>query len=869
MFSTLVPPNETYIFVSDGKYLYQKDIRMLPLAQKQQKTKCKIRPPRKSGVNNSINPEESWKVLQAAIHDIQSKNASKWSFEQLYRIAYNLVLSKHGQFLYSHIHDEIVKNLEENTRVQLESIMLEKCNNIRSNNNANAFDQNSMSKLDAAKILSLFNTLWDDHLICIWLISQVGMYMDRTFTKENRLPLIYDVGLLAFQKSIITYKLNASEITIGMELIQIFLFYFNLNRNGDMIDKFLIKSTITIFESLIHTNGESYYSKHFEPELLVSSHRYYLNKINELLSLQSGSLYIDNVVEIIRDEENRFQVYLPDQTNKRLKDLMYKDLIISNFENILNLENDGLKKWIETDNYDLLSKVYNLMENVDSNKIILKRCLRNIVISNGMELMEISKVPQPEESIGADSDKKKKTRKNGKENNTQFAINYIRNFIDSKSNYDRIIKQSFNNDIEFYREIESACTTFLNENNRIQEYLSLYIDDCIKKSLKNKSSNEIEDVFNNSIFIFKFIKDKDIFEKYYKNHLAKRLLNNKSLSNDLELSMINKLKKEAGSTFTSKFEGMFKDIKISQDITNMFKNEAENSTLLSDLTRMNDGHKFDVDFSILTTNFWPMPINKTLADVNYVPALDITKASFEKFYDNTYSGRNLTWAPNMCTMDLKMNFPDKTYQINMPTLAAFIILTCFNDEDTEDGSKSLSFNEIQELTKIPTTDLIRHLQSISVAPKTRILNKIPMSRDIKPNDRFSLNLDFKNPQTKFKILAVSLSSSSSNKSNNSIDSFDATLSGSRAQTDEEHGLTLASIQESREYEVDAAIVRVMKARKSAKYQVLVAEVIRIISDVSKRFRPQPSLVKRRIEELIDKEYLKRDENDRELFWYIA
>jgi cullin 3 len=848
---------------------------MLPLAQRQQKIKSKIRPPRKSGATSGITLEESWKLLQTAIHDIQNKNASQWSFEQLYRLAYNLVLSKNGQFLYNHVHDEIVKHLDENVRIQLESLILEKCNNIPkdtdeiiNDSNEMKFEKLNISKTDASKILSLFNTLWDDHLICIWLISQVVMYMDRTFTKENRLPLIYDVGLLAFQQSIIMFRLNSSSLTIGKELIEVFLFYFNLSRNGEMIDKFLIKSTIAIFESLVNTDGETYYSKYFEPELLVSSHRYYISKINELLGYQSGSIYINKVVDLIKDEESRFQIYLPDQTSKRLKDLMYKDLVASNIDNILNFETDGLKNWIDFDNYDILYKVFNLIGNVDSNKLILKRCLRDIVIANGVELSELSKVNQPEEQ-GESDEKKKKARKSNKELHTQFAISYIKNFMTSKAKYDKIIVQSFDSDIEFYREVESACTTFLNENNRIQEYLSLYIDDCIKKSLKNKSADEVEKVLNDSILIFKFIKDKDIFEKYYKNHLAKRLLNNKSLSTDLELSMINKLKKEAGSTFTSKFEGMFQDIKVSQDITQMFHNRAERSSLMSDLTRMNDGRQFDIDFSILTTNFWPMPINKALADVNYVPALDIAKASFEKFYGSTYNGRNLTWAPNMCTMDLKMNFPDKTYQINMPTLAAFIILTCFNDESTEDGTKSLTFEEIQELTKIPTIDLIRHLQSISVAPKTRLLKKLPMSRDINSTDKFSLNLEFKNPQPKFKILAVSVSGSTSSKDSNRNTSFDATSSLSRIENDDEHASTVASIQKSREYEVDAAIVRIMKARKSTKYQVLVAEVIRLIGDVSKRFRPQPSLVKRRVEELVDKEYLRRDENDRELFWYIA
>ena len=55
-----------------------------------------------------------------------------------------------------------------------------------------------------------------------------------------------------------------------------------------------------------------------------------------------------------------------------------------------------------------------------------------------------------------------------------------------------------------------------------------------------------------------FSQEKDAFEEYYKRHLARRLLNQKSASDDSEKMMISKLKSECGCQFTSKLEGMFK-----------------------------------------------------------------------------------------------------------------------------------------------------------------------------------------------------------------------------------------------------------------------------------------------------------------------
>ena len=96
--------------------------------------------------------------------------------------------------------------------------------------------------------------------------------------------------------------------------------------------------------------------------------------------------------------------------------------------------------------------------------------------------------------------------------------------------------------------------------------------------------------------LFKVLQEKDIFEKYYKQHLSYRLLGNMSVSEDTEKSMILRLKvrashmekyrsimrsvlravaperpsflffptqTECGFQFTAKLEGMFKDMSIS------------------------------------------------------------------------------------------------------------------------------------------------------------------------------------------------------------------------------------------------------------------------------------------------------------------
>ena len=73
------------------------------------------------------------------------------------------------------------------------------------------------------------------------------------------------------------------------------------------------------------------------------------------------------------------------------------------------------------------------------------------------------------------------------------------------------------------------------------------------------------------------------------------------------------------------------------------------------------------------------------------------------------------------------------------------------------------------------------------------------------------------------------------------------------------------VEEDRSVAIEAAIVRIMKARKEMKHNQLIAEVLNQLHF----FRPQPKSVKRRIEHLIDREYLERDEDESNVYRYLA
>ena len=78
--------------------------------------------------------------------------------------------------------------------------------------------------------------------------------------------------------------------------------------------------------------------------------------------------------------------------------------------------------------------------------------------------------------------------------------------------------------------------------NRPAELVARFIDAKLRSGNKGTSEEELEDVLDKTMTLFRYIDGKDLFEAFYKKDLSKRLLLDKSASIDAEKSMISKLK---------------------------------------------------------------------------------------------------------------------------------------------------------------------------------------------------------------------------------------------------------------------------------------------------------------------------------------
>lgn len=147
----------------------------------------------------------------------------------------------------------------------------------------------------------------------------------------------------------------------------------------------------------------------------------------------------------------------------------------------------------------------------------------------------------------------------------------VAKLIDLKLKTSNLLSKCFKDDQQLEISLRGAFESFINKSNRTAMSLVAYMDDQFKKSFRTMNDNEIEEVIDKVIQIFRFLTDKDIFEGFYKYSLAKRLLDNKMTNTDAEKLVIAKLKEECGFMFTSKLEVMFKDMNVSEQNMETFQ----------------------------------------------------------------------------------------------------------------------------------------------------------------------------------------------------------------------------------------------------------------------------------------------------------
>ena len=344
--------------------------------------------------------------------------------------------------------------------------------------------------------------------------------------------------------------------------------------------------------------------------------------------------------------------------------------------------------------------------------------------------------------------------------------------------------------------------------------------------LVNQQHEEAIHVYRQSL---KSLPRNTVFQAYYCNQLAKRLLNvqlDKSARHphddvetilSAERRIVAQFKEWYGPQFSGKMEGMIQE-------TDAFYN-AINTHDLKALT-----------VRVLASGYWPTvwPTVASIEQSSYLPEeLATCKNNFEKYYVDKHPNRRLSWMWSLGDATVRAFFGDVSYDLQLTTLQT-VVLLLFNPVNGK--PRSLGYKAIRMRVNIPEETLKRVLRSLACG-RYRILAKTPYGLTIHQADKFAVNTKF-SCRYDF-IIRMPVASFD--------DSFPKRVEYDSSWTDPW-------------YRIDAAIVRIMKRHEVMSHRRLMAKVEYQLASVD----PDPKLIsdiKRRIEALVDRDYLARDLSD--------
>ncbi|EXB54842.1 hypothetical protein L484_005331 [Morus notabilis] len=407
----------------------------------------------------------------------------------------------------------------------------------------------------------------------------------------------------------------------------------------------------------------------------------------------------------------------------------------------------------------------------------------------------------------------------------------VANIIRLHDRYMEYVDGCFKNHAFFHRALREAFEELCNKDvagTSFAELLSMFCDDMLKKggACEKLSDETIEENLENALKLLVYASDRDLFTKFYKKTLSRRLLFGKSASQENEDLILTKLKQQFGAQFTSRMEAMVTDIKLSKESQKNFKKYLQDNH--PDVNTLG----IDLNVTVLTTTSWP---NFKSTDLTLPHEMLKCIEAFKGFYNMKTQNRKLTWVNSQGTCNIHGRFEAKTIELVVTTCQAALLLL-FN------SAERLSYSEISIQLTINGQELVALLHSLSCS-KYKILKKTPNTAVVSPNDTFEFNSKFTDKMRRIRIAPPSL-----------------------VAVAEERKKVVEEVDKDRRYAIDAAIVRIMKSRKVLKYQELLIECVKHLSPM---FKPDIRAIKKRTEDLITRDYLERDKDDPNTFKYIA
>lgn len=676
---------------------------------------------------------------------------------------------------------------------------------------------------------------WKRWNVKVVLIRRVFSYLDRSYLLvargqgkeaqgQQQLQGINDMGIGLFRRVVFGSRKGDTPAAVGEVMLRGLCKMIEIFRWEDEGDYLLVRETIGLLKLF------QVYNKFFEGRFLRESHEFceqyakkwaysepkYLREDHEQFKHQGEdwsqaiglSEYASKVEGLLMYEGERCSLFNIDSTTKNLFLLDAYKVLIEQYADLLTTS----------------GSVIRLLEVNDVKSIW---SLWHLLTFRGLE----TRLKAPWEEY---------IRKTGAAiiADTARGDEMVIRLLELRRACDKMIRDAFEKADVFVYALRESFGHFINDKkntaawgtntSKVGELIAKYIDMLLRGGLKTLPQSLLSDLkdrandeasglaatgdedaeldrqLDHALELFRFIEGKDVFEAFYKKDLARRLLLGRSASQDAEMSMISKLKSECGSSFTHNLEQMFKDQELARDEMKSYKNWlAANNRQIGGI---------DLSVNILSQAAWP-----NFPDAKIALPKEVWEqiSSFENYYKTKHTGRKITWKHNLAHCVIKARFDRSTKELLVSALQAAVLLL-FNTAETG----ILSYEQISQATLLQGVELDRTLQSLACG-KMRVLTKHPKGRDVSRTDTFSVNGAFTDPKFKIKINTIQLK-----------------------ETKEENKATHERVAADRQFETQAAIVRIMKSRKVLGHAQLVAEVI---NQTKARGAVDPAEIKANIE----------------------
>jgi len=689
----------------------------------------------------------------------------------------------------------------------------------------------AVRSLEGVEMLKELNQRWKNQRQMMKYLSNIFFkYLDRYHVPRHNLDSTRIVALKCFKAQVfdpIKDRVRAAMLDL-----------IHNEREGDSVDHRLLKAIVSIFcEMGLSDNFDqaadgvaqseitlSCYQEDFEKEFIERTHTYYAQKASAMTDEEGFPHYMKQAETFLESERDRVRNYLHESTEPKLLEASEHELLEVHEDRLIE-KDTGVVALLSNHSTDDMKRMFRLfsVKSLPNGLQPIGDLMRQYVTEQGKAVVDTS--------------------------HEEASVNLVERLLEQYNNFAEIVTGCFESHLVFQKALKEAFEAVVNQDVQVKgkpkTSAELMADFC-DRTLKNQAKVDEEvigSMLDSTVSLFNHLQEKDYFADFYRIQLAKRLLMSNNMREHLESDMILKLKVQCGSQFTAKMTGMVQDLSTSKDFQVEFeKKYPEGKITVAEGVDGGKVHSIQTSVQVLTHGYWPTYTSPE--ELVIPPEIAKCMESFSEFYAEKQTHRRLRWVHTMGKNTVEMHGftiggakkakekkegakkKESKIQLVVSTVQAFVLML-FNH------NQKLSLEQIAEALHIDPKELKKYMKSLAVQ-KEKILNKEPVGKDINSGDVFSVNFSYSPMKNRVSIPLVVM------------------------QTDEKQVQEVhENVQQDRKLAIEACIVRVMKARNTLSHSQLVNEVIQALSVL---FRPDARIIKKRIEDLIQREYLERDDS---------